>query len=65
MDDARRAALDKRAALLADTRAAVTRELESASATLQRDAAGARAALDRETTDLAGAIVARVLGRAS
>lgn len=65
MDEKRRAALDARAAVVGDTRAAVERELADASAKLAREAAEARAALDRQADTLAGTIVSRVLGRAS
>jgi F-type H+-transporting ATPase subunit b len=65
MDDKRRAAMDQRAALLAETRAGVERELSDASGRVRQQAAEARASIDREAESLAGAIVSRVLGRAS
>ncbi len=65
IDDTRRAALDQRAALLADTRAVVEREARAATARVSQESADARAALDRDATALADAIVTRVLGRAS
>ena len=65
MDDTRRTALDRRAALLAETRATVERELSDATRRVQHQAAEARASLDREADQMAGAIVSRVLGRAS
>ena len=65
MDDKRRQAMDKRAALLADTRATVERELANATSQVKQQAADARATLDREADTLAGAIVSRILGRAS
>ncbi len=65
MDDMRRSALDRRAALLAETRQTVETELSTATARIRQESGTARAALDREAGDLAGAIVARVLGRAS
>ncbi len=65
IDDTRRAAMDKRSTLLAETRVAVERETGDATATVARESAAARASLDREATELAGAIVNRVLGRAS
>jgi F-type H+-transporting ATPase subunit b len=65
IDDRRRAALERRAALLAETRATVERELAEATTRLRQQADEARARLDREAEALAGAIVARVLGRAS
>ena len=65
MDEKRRAAMDKRATLLADTRAKAEAELQAATRQVQQQTAEARATLDREAETLAGAIVARVLGRAS
>ena len=65
MDETRRTALDRRAALLAETRATVERELSDATRRVQQQSAEARASLDREADQLAGAIVSRVLGRAS
>lgn len=65
MDEKRRVALDKRAAVLGETKATIENELKEATARVQQQAAAARATLDREADTLAGAIVARVLGRAS
>jgi F-type H+-transporting ATPase subunit b len=65
MDDMRKTALDKRADLLAQTRATVEQELKTAAAQVQQESHEARAALDRDASNLAGAIVSRVLGRAS
>ena len=65
MDDMRKAALDKRASLLASTRAAIAQELSAATARVQQESKEAVAALDRDASNLAGAIVSRVLGRAS
>ncbi len=65
MDENRRAALDSRAALLSETRAVVERELGDAARRLTQETDQARASLDREADALAGAIVSRVLGRAS
>ena len=65
MDDTRRTALDKRAALLAETRATVEGELRAATDRVDQQTRAARAGLDREAESLAGAIVSRVLGRAS
>lgn len=62
MDEKRRAALEKRAALVGDTKAVVQRELAAATARVQQQAAAARASLDREAEAMAGTIVARVLG---
>lgn len=63
MDDMRKAALDKRGELLASTRATVEQELAAASMRVQQESTEARAALDRDASTLAGAIVSRVLGR--
>lgn len=63
MDDARRTALDKRAAILADTKREVEASLAEATSRLDSQAAAARAALDGEATAIAGDIVNRVLGR--
>ncbi len=65
MDEKRRSALDARAALLGETRATVERELKDATDRLKQQADEARGSLDREADALAGAIVSRVLGRAS
>ena len=65
MDEKRRAALAARAAVLGDTKATVERELTEATTRVRQEAAVARATLDREAETLAGAIVSRVLGRAS
>jgi F-type H+-transporting ATPase subunit b len=65
MDDKRRVAMEQRAALLAETRSGVERELTEATTRVKQQATEARARLDREADTLAGAIVTRVLGRAS
>lgn len=65
MDEKRRVALEARAGVLADTKAIVERELVQARARVAEQSTTARAALDREAGALAGAIVERVLGRAS
>lgn len=65
IDETRRAALDKRAQMLAETRQTVEREAQSATARVAQESAEARAALDRNASDLAHAIVSRVLDRAS
>jgi F-type H+-transporting ATPase subunit b len=64
MDDKRRAALEKRAAIVGETKAVVERELKDASERVKQQAAAAQASLDHEADALAGAIVSRVLGRA-
>lgn len=65
MDDMRRTALDKRAAMLSATHATAKAEISAASQRVRLESTDARAALDRDASTLAGAIVARVLGRAS
>ena len=65
MDDMRKAALDKRAALINQTRATIGQELSTATSRVRQESAEASASLDRDASTLAGAIVARVLGRAS
>jgi F-type H+-transporting ATPase subunit b len=65
MDEKRRAAMDKRSALLAETRASVERELAEATNRVKQQATDARTTLDKDADSLAGAIVSRVLGRAS
>ena len=65
IDETRRAALDQRALLLAETRQTVERETQSATARVAQESAEARAALDRHASELANAIVGRVLDRAS
>ena len=65
MDEKRRAALDRRAALVGETQAVVERELVEATDRVQQDAAAARASIDRDADALADSIVTRVLGRAS
>lgn len=63
MDDARRAALAKRAAVMAETRQETERALHDATTRLAQQAAAARASLERDAATLAGDIVGRVLGR--
>jgi F0F1-type ATP synthase membrane subunit b/b' len=65
MDGMRKAALDRRATLLANTRATVEQELNTATLRVQQESRVARETLDRDANTLAGAIVTRVLGRAS
>lgn len=65
IDDTRRIALDQRAALLTDTRQTVERETQAATARVAQESAEARASLDRNASELANAIVSRVLDRAS
>jgi F-type H+-transporting ATPase subunit b len=63
MDDARRTALDKRAAIMADTKREADVALSEATSRLTSQASAARAALESEANTLAGEIVNRVLGR--
>ncbi len=63
MDDARRTALDKRAAIMADTKREADVALSDATSRLTSQASAARAALESEANHLAGEIVNRVLGR--
>lgn len=63
MDEARRAAMDRRAALMADTKRETESALADATARLTAQVAAARASLEGEASALAGAIVNRVLGR--
>lgn len=63
MDDARRAALDKRATIMAETKREAEAALSDATSRLTEQASAARAALESEATNLAGEIVHRVLGR--
>jgi F-type H+-transporting ATPase subunit b len=65
MDEKRRIALEKRAALVAETREVIRRELTEATTTVQQQSAAARTSLEREADRLAEAIETRVLGRAS
>jgi F-type H+-transporting ATPase subunit b len=63
MDDARRTALDKRAAVMADTKRESEAALADATSRLSAQASTARAALESEADNLASEIVNRVLGR--
>ena len=63
MDETRRAALDRRAALVGDTRREVEHALRDAAQRIQKQAAAARAQLERDSDTLATIIVERVLGR--
>ena len=65
MDDMRRTSLEKRTELLAVTRTALEQELAAATTRVRQESEAARASLDRDSSSLADAIVARVLGRAS
>ena len=63
MEDSRRAALERRTALVADTRQQVERTLGEATARVHAQASAARVALERDADALASTIVERVLGR--
>ncbi len=63
MDDARRNAMAKRAAVMAETKQETERALHDATTRLAEQAAAARATLERDAAALAGDIVGRVLGR--
>lgn len=63
MEEARRAALERRTQLLNDTRQQAEASITAASARLRAEAAEARARLDRDADSLATTIVERVLGR--
>jgi F-type H+-transporting ATPase subunit b len=63
MDEARRTALAKRAAIMAETKQETERALHDATTRLADQAAAARTSLERDAAALAGDIVGRVLGR--
>lgn len=63
MDEARRNAMAKRAAVMAETKQETERALHDATTRLADQAAAARATLERDAAALAGDIVGRVLGR--
>jgi F0F1-type ATP synthase membrane subunit b/b' len=63
MDDARRAALDRRNEVLAATRAEVEKAASDATGRIRAQADAARAQIDRDADALASTIVERVLGR--
>lgn len=63
MDEKRRRALDRRAELLAQTRAEAEASIQQATERVKAQAAAARTQLERDAHILAGAIVERVLGR--
>ena len=65
IDATRKAALDRRAQMLTETRTLVERETKEATATVARESAAARDELERDANDMSRAIVTRVLGRAS
>ncbi len=63
MEDKRRAALDRRAEILAATRGEVEKTTIEATERIRGQAAAARAQIDRDADTLATTIVERVLGR--
>ena len=63
MDEKRWAALERRAAIVADTRRDVERSMVDATGRVRAQAGAARAQLEREADTLASIIVERVLGR--
>ena len=63
MDDKRRAALERRAALVAETRREIERSTTEATERIQKQAIVARAQLERDADAFAATIVDRVLGR--
>ena len=65
MDEARRAALDRRGELLAQTRQEAEATIAAATARVRADAAEARARLDLDADILATTIVERVLGHSA
>lgn len=63
MDEKRRAALDRRAEIVAGTRAEVERRASEATERIRSQADAARTQIDRDADTLATTIVERVLGR--
>ena len=63
MEEKRRAALERRAEIVADTRREVERSLADATRRVRAQATAARAQLERDADALATIIVERVLGR--
>ena len=63
MDEKRRAALERRAALVAATRSEIETTMRDATARVQAQASAARTQIDRDADSLAATIVERVLGR--
>lgn len=63
MDEKRRAALDRRTAVVAETRREVEQLMRQATTRVRAQAAAARAQLGRDAHALAATIVERVLGR--
>ncbi|HYT74946.1 MAG TPA: ATP synthase F0 subunit B [Vicinamibacterales bacterium] len=65
MDDMRRAALGRRAEIVADTRAEAEALVADAARRLEAEAAEARRSLEAEAQALGSAAAAKILGRAS
>jgi F0F1-type ATP synthase membrane subunit b/b' len=63
MEEARRAALERRTELLAETRRQAEASIAEATARVRAEAAEARSRLDRDAEALAATITERVLGR--
>jgi F-type H+-transporting ATPase subunit b len=63
MEEKRRAALDRRAEIVATTRSEVEQTMHGATDRIRSQATAARAQIDRDTDSLAAGIVERVLGR--
>ena len=63
MEEKRRAALERRAQIVATTRGEIERTTADATARLRSQAEAARAQIDRDADTLATSIVERVLGR--
>jgi F0F1-type ATP synthase membrane subunit b/b' len=63
MDEKRRGALERKTAVLADTRREVERSVAEATDRVRSQAAAARDQIDRDADTLATTIVERVLGR--
>jgi F-type H+-transporting ATPase subunit b len=63
MEEKRRAALERRAAIVADTRREIERAMHDANERVRAQVAAARAQIDRDADSLAATIVERVLGR--
>jgi len=63
MEKKRRAALDRRGEIVAETRREVERKMSDATLRVQTQVAAARAQLERDADALATTIVERVLGR--
>jgi F0F1-type ATP synthase membrane subunit b/b' len=63
MEETRRAALERRAEILASTRSEVEKTARDATDRIRAQAGSARAQIDRDADVLAATIVERVLGR--